>query len=567
MEPDVSARLETKDAPLSMAENALEQFPWPVVIVDGDLRLRVANASARVRLEPPPPEEDPAPSLETVLARSGRIPSDVRLRILSCCGAEIRGGGPTAKSETIIALSPGHTIALYARALGNDRWMVVLEDRLGRIDPDAFPDEAHRDKLTELGNRRHIEKKLTEVQSDEDPDNHPAILLFDVDRFREINDRLGRHGGDALLRAISGRLRRATRDAEQLARLDGDIFAVLQYNGQTADNLAARLVDLLGRPYLVRGEVVTIGVSLGIARAPEDGGTAETLLRNADLARGEAKEAGGHTWRRYGQSMAERARSRLELEADLRKALALGQFSMAYQPKVNLRTRRVTGFEALARWTHPRRGAVPPGVFIPVAEDIGIINQIGDWALRTACRDAMAWPDPLTVAVNVSPKQLGHGQHLISQVVAALRDVGLPTRRLELEITESALTRHPDDSRTLLRELHDLGVRIAMDDFGTGYSSMGQLRTFPFDVIKIDQSFIWSLDSNNDSGAVVRAIATLGAGLGMSVIAEGVETRNQARMVEIDGCSDIQGFLISRAVPAEDVEALLTLDVAALLAD
>ena len=558
MEPDVSVSLEV---PTTWADHALEQMPYPVVILDGDLRLRLANAQARTRLEPPPVEDDPTPTFESVLARSGRIPSDVRLRILSCCGAEVRGHNSPGKHDAVFALSPGHTIALYARPLGGDRWMVVLEDRRGRIDPMGQPEESHRDALTEIGNRLHIEKKLAEALADNDPEAQPAILVFDIDRFRAVNERLGRPGGDALLRAVVGRLRRATRDADQLARLEGDTFAVLQYNGSAADNLAARLVDLLGRPYLVRGEVATIGISLGCARAPTDGKTAQELLEHADMAHRAAKDMGGQTWRHYGQSMADRARSRLDLESDLRKALVLGQMHLVYQPTVNLPTRALTGFEALARWTHPRRGPVPPDLFIPVAEDIGMIGQIGDWALRTACQVAVSWPEPLTVAVNVSARQLDDRQHFLAQVAAALRDSGLPARRLELEITESALIRRPEDALRLLREIHDLGVRIAMDDFGTGYSSIRQLREFPFDTIKIDQSFIRSLDSDNDSGALVRAIATLGSGLGKTVIAEGVETTAQARMVEAYGCTDIQGFLISKPISAADVPALLARDL------
>ena len=561
----MSLPLDDPDTIASLAGSALEQMPYPVVILDRDLRLRLANAEARARLEPPPPEEDPCPPFAAVLARSGRIPADVRLRILSCCGAEIRGRNSPGRHDAVFSLSPGHTVALFARPLGPDRWMVVLEDRRRGGESGALAGEDQRDTLTGIGNRPHFEAQLTAALRDDDPDNRPAILVFDLDRFRAINDLLGRAGGDALLRAAAGRLRRATRDADQVARLEGDQFAVLQYNGHATDHLAARLVDLLSRPYLVRGEVVTVGISLGVARSPGDGDSAAVLLHHADLARREAKEAGGQAWRRFGQSMADRARSRLDLESDLRKALVLGQLSLAFQPKVNLRTHAVTGFEALARWTHPKRGIVPPGLFIPVAEDIGLIAPIGDWALRAACREAAGWPDPLSVAVNVSARQLDDGPHFLAQVVAALRESGLPARRLELEITESALTRRPDEARALLRELHDLGVRIAMDDFGAGYSSLSQLRTFPFDSIKIDRSFVSSLDSDNESGALVRAIATLGAGLGMAVVAEGVETRGQARMVAADGCTDIQGYLISKPIPAADIRALLARDLSATL--
>jgi diguanylate cyclase (GGDEF)-like protein len=570
MEPDVSLTLDPPIASTSVADIALEHMPYPVVILDGELRVRRTNAEARTRLEPPPEEEDPCPPFDTVLARSGRIPTDVRLHILSRCGAEIRGQngvGQTSLGEpaTVFALAPGHTIALYARALGGDRWMVVLEERRGRADPDADADSNHRDPLTEIGDRKHFETKLARAMTEPDPDRQPAVVVFDVDRFRAVNDRLGRRGGDALLRAIVGRVRRATREADPIARLEGDTFAVLQYDGQSAETLAARLVDLLSRPYLVRGEVATIGVSAGVARAPADGVSATVLLRHADLARREAKVAGGQTWRRYGQSMADRALSRLELEGDLRRAVAQGQLSLNYQPRASLRSRTVTGFEALARWIHPGRGAVPPSLFIPVAEDIGLIGPIGDWALRAACRDAVSWPEPLVVSINVSARQLDDGQHFISQVAAASREFGLPTRRLELDITEAALTRRPDEARILLRDLHELGVRIAIDNFGSGLASMRQLRDFPFDTIKIDRSFIRSLDSSNDSGAFVRAVAALGNGLGMAVVAVGVETTAQMRMVEADGCTEIQGFLIGKPIAAAGVDVLLARDLAEVL--
>jgi diguanylate cyclase (GGDEF)-like protein len=565
MELDVSAVLDAPKACASVVDTAFELLPFPAVILDGALRLRLANAKARTRLNPPAADEDPYPPFDKVLARSGRIPVDVRLRILSCCGAEVRDGDGEGRNDAVFPLASGHTVAVFVRPLGDDRWMVVLQDRRGRGDPDALPEAAHRDSLTEIGNRRHIETKLTEALADDGSEDQPAILVFDIDRFRSVNDQLGWKGGDALLRAVVGRVRQVTREADQIARLDGDTFAVLQNNGEAADNLAPRLVDLLGRPYLIRGEVMSIGVSVGVARAPADGTAAAALLQHADFARHEAKEAGGQTWRHYGHSMADRARLRQELEADLRRALPLEQLSLAYQPRVNLRTRAVTGFEALARWNHPKRGVVPPAVFIPVAEDIGLIDQIGDWALHAACRDAASWPEPLIVSVNVSARQMDDEQHFMSRVATALRESGLPTRRLELEMTEAALTRRPEPVRVLLRDLHELGVRIALDNFGTGRASLRQLLTFPFDTIKIDQSFTRSLASNNESSAVMRGIAAVGTGLGMTVIAEGVETRNQARMAEADGCTEIQGFLVSRPVPAAEVAALLARDWADVL--
>lgn len=535
----------------------MERLPLPVVILDGDLRLRQANAAARTRLDPPPLEADPMPSFDSVLARSGGIPTGVRMEILSRCGAEMRGMTSLGRDGAVFSVTPDHTIAVRTLGLGDDRWMVVLEDRHDRGGALARQEEAGRDPLTGLGNRAYLEQALAQALADGGPGRHPALLIMDVDRFRAMGERLGRPIGEALLRAMARRLRRVTRGEDRLARLEEDTFAVLLNDGGGADTLAARLVDLLGRPYLVLGEIVTIGISLGFARAPTGGITVRDLLAHADMARREAKKMGGQCFCLFGQCMADRARDRWDLEADLRRALVMGQMHLVYQPKVNLRSRTVKGFEALARWTHPLRGPVPPGLFIPVAEDIRAIVPIGDWALRAACQEAATWPEPLSVAVNVSARQLDDGQHFLAQLTGALRASGLPPRRLELEITETALTHRPDEARRLLRGIHDLGVHIAMDDFGTGYASLRQLREYPFDTIKIDQSFVRSADSSSDSLALVRAIATLGAGLGMTVVAEGVETRAQARMVEADGCTDIQGYLISKPVPKDEIPALL----------
>ncbi len=558
--------LDATDAPASWANSAFERLPYAALILDKEQKVRFANTEATLRLGPSRADNNPHPAFAAILAASARIPAYVRIGILAGCEAEIHGSDTHGANDALFALSPGHRVAFYIRNLGADRWMVVLEDRRGRGDADFVSGRSHRDALTEIGNRRHFETKLTQALTDEEPSDRPAVVVFDIDRFRSINDRLGRGGGDALLRAVVGRIRRATRECDHVARLEGDTFAVLQYNGDTVDTLAARFVDLLGRPYLVRGEVETIGISVGVARAPEDGITAASLLRHADDARREAKDAGGRTWRRYGQSMADRAHARLELESDLRNALALGQMSLAYQPRMRSNTRAVTGFEARIRWKHPKRGAVPMDVFGPVAEDIGLTGPIGDWALRTACRDAVSWPEPLTVALGVSARQLDDGQHFISQVAGALRESGLPTRRLELGLTEGVLTKRPEQARIVLRDLHELGVRLVMDDFGAGDISLRQLRSFPFDTIKIVASFVRSLDSDDESGAAVRAIAMFGSGLGMTVVADGVETPNQARMVSADGCTELQGNLISEPIPASAVRALLARDLVVTIA-
>jgi predicted signal transduction protein with EAL and GGDEF domain len=363
--------------------------------------------------------------------------------------------------------------------------------------------------------------------------------------------------GDALLCLVAQRLRRETREEDLLVRLGGDEFVILLANGDRAEVLAKRVVDLLSRPFLVEGQIANISASVGVARFPEHGPSADDLMRHADLALYGAKSAGGHTWRAFEPNLAAEANARRELETDLRKALALGELSLAYQAQINVRSRALTGFEALLRWTHPTRGDVSPVQFIPVAEDIGCIIALGEWVLKTACQEAAGWPAPLTVAVNVSPRQLADSERLFNVVQAALQASGLAPERLELEITETSLLSPDAHVLDTLHRFRAAGIRIAMDDFGTGYSSLSQLRSFPFDKIKIDRSFVAMLGVEDDAAVVIRAIAALGVGLGMTTTAEGVETAEQAALVAADGCTDIQGYLISRPIPATEIEALL----------
>jgi len=303
--------------------------------------------------------------------------------------------------------------------------------------------------------------------------------------------------------------------------------------------------------------VAVISASVGIALGPRDGADTAALVRAADLALYQAKEDGRHAVRMFEQGMDARARARHLLLDDLRRALALHQFEIHYQPQLNLASRELVGFEALVRWRHPKHGLVPPDRFIPLAEEMSLIVGIGEWVLRTACREAMSWPGQLTVAVNVSAKQLADQDRLPRVVQATLAATGLAARRLEVEITESALIRHEKEALHVLHALRGMGVRVSMDDFGTGYSSLSQLRSFPFDKLKIDRSFVRDLSGSDEAVAVVRAIAALGASLGMTTTAEGVETPEQEAMIRADGCTDMQGYLISRPVPAGDIAALI----------
>jgi diguanylate cyclase (GGDEF)-like protein len=413
------------------------------------------------------------------------------------------------------------------------------------------------DALTGLSNRRHFNDMLRDVGQEAGPGAQHAVLLIDLDRFQSINGSLGQRVGDALLCLVAQRLRRQTREEDVVARLGGDEFVILLPDGKTAQELAGRVVDVLSRPFLVEGHVANIGASIGIAYLNGHDLSIEDLMRHADLALYDAKSAGRGTWRTFEPATAELARARRELEADLRKALTLGEFSLAYQAQLNVRTKRLTGFEALLRWDHPIRGVVPPLVFIPVAEDIGSIQTLGEWVVKTACLQAARWPDPLSVAVNVSPQQLGDCDRLFKAIESALRISGLSATRLEIEITETLLLAQQAPVLALLRRLRALGVRLAIDDFGTGYSSLSQLRGFPFDKIKIDRSFVAGLGKDGEATAVVRAIAGLGSALGMTTVAEGVETEEQATLAQAEGCTDIQGYLVSRPVPAVEIDEII----------
>jgi len=354
-------------------------------------------------------------------------------------------------------------------------------------------------------------------------------------------------------------LRSMLRDDDALARLNSDEFAVVQ-NGATRPEdavlLARRLLDAIGDPFLLDGHSVVIGASIGIALSPGDGDDAEKLLKNADLALSRAKNCSRGTFAFFEAGMDARAQGRRKIETELREAIRTEVLRPHYQPLIDLSSGRITGFEALVRWPHSERGLISPAEFIPVAEETGLINAIGALMLRRACIDAAQWPDEVRVAVNLSPLQFRVG-NLLSLVMDTLRQSGLPARRLELEITETLLLEKSSEVLATLHALRALGVRISMDDFGTGYSSLSYLRSFPFDKIKIDQSFVRDLAANRDAQAIVRSIISLGKGLGVTITAEGVETEAEVECLRREGCHEGQGFLFSRALPNAEVVGLL----------
>jgi diguanylate cyclase (GGDEF)-like protein len=385
------------------------------------------------------------------------------------------------------------------------------------------------------------------------------VLCLDLDHFKSVNDTLGHPVGDELLRAVSQRLTQCLGGDDVVARLGGDEFAVIQMAigaPNDAGTLASQLIEVVSRPYDIAGHEVLIGVSIGIAVAPGDGVTADELLRNADLALYRAKAEGRGAFHFFEPEMDRQVQARRALEIDLRKAYSNDEFELYYQPLVNLESGEVSGFEALLRWHHPERGMVSPVEFIPLAEEIGLIVQIGEWVLRQACAEAATWPDDIKVAVNLSPVQF-RSRTLVQVVLSALAYSRLSPDRLELEITESVLLGDNEANLATLHQLRELGARISMDDFGTGYSSLRYLRSFPFDKIKIDQSFVRDMVERPDCVAIVRAVAGLGLSLGIATTAEGVETQAQLQRVRAEGCTEVQGYLFSRPIPASGIAAVL----------
>lgn len=419
---------------------------------------------------------------------------------------------------------------------------------------------AHYDPLTELPNRLLFHKDLSDALARAARrEDLVAVHCVDLDRFKVVNDTLGHPVGDALLKAAAERLRACVRDGDTVARLGGDEFAVVQM-GLTdlggATRLAARIVEALEAPFDLMGHHVVIGGSVGVAVSPDDGLDCDELLKKADMALYRAKADGKGTFHFFERAMDEQLQARRALELDLRKALAEGEFELFYQPLFDLEADRVTGCEALLRWRHAERGMVSPGEFIPLAEEIGLIGALGDWVLREACAEASRWPAHVRLAVNLSPAQF-RDRRLAATVVQALAASGLPAERLELEITESVLLQDSAANMAILHDLKALGVRISMDDFGTGYSSLSYLRSFPFDKIKIDQTFVRDILDDADALAIIKAVLDLGASLGITTTAEGVESEAQLDELRRQGCGEIQGYFISRPKPADEIAAML----------
>jgi diguanylate cyclase (GGDEF)-like protein len=462
-------------------------------------------------------------------------------------------------TSDIIKLSDGRVISLVNKPIAGVGWLATHEDITERkAAEEQIAHMARHDALTDLPNRvllrERLEHELKRVKRGE----CLAVLCLDLDHFKGVNDTLGHPIGDELLKAVAERLRRCTREPDTIARLGGDEFAIIMTSMAQPTDAAAlckRVRDSITKPFNLDGHQIIVDISIGISTSPYDATEPDQLLKNADMALYGAKADGRGTFRFFEPEMDARMKVRRELELNLRNALANNEFELYYQPLVNLQTHEISAFEALLRWHHPTRGMISPADFIPIAEETGLIVPVGEWVLRRACNETANWPGDVKVAVNLSPSQL-KSRNLVQVVVSALANSGMLANRLQLEITETVLMQNTFATLATLHELRKLGVQIAMDDFGTGYSSLSYLRSFPFDKIKIDRSFIQDLPNGIEPLAIVRAVTSLADNLSIISTAEGVETLQQMQTLQNVGCTEMQGYFFSHARPAEEIVRL-----------
>ena len=463
-------------------------------------------------------------------------------------------------TDSVVELKNGRTFKIRHRPMPDGGWVAtheaITEQRVSELKIEYM---AHHDALTDLANRVLLNERLEQALGRRiHRTEMVAVHHLDLDQFKAVNDTFGHPAGDKLLKIVAERLRALVRETDTIARMGGDEFVIVQApitDPTEATSLAQAIIASISEPFDLDDHQAAIGASVGIAVGPNDGLRPDRLLRNADLALYRAKSDGRSTFRFFEPAMDLQMQTRRIVEQDLRKALPAEEFELYYQPVVNLASNEISGFEALIRWNHPLRGMVAPSSFIPLAEEIGFIVPLGEWVIRQACLTAAQWPEHLHVAVNISAAQF-RSPGLLQVIVGALAASGLSPTRLEIEITETVLLQNRDTTLAVLHQLRALGVRIALDDFGTGYSSLTYLQCFPFDKIKIDRSFVKDITENTGSLNIVRAVAALAKGMGMTATAEGVETGEQLDKVTSEGCTEMQGYLFSRPLPVAEIERL-----------
>jgi diguanylate cyclase (GGDEF)-like protein/PAS domain S-box-containing protein len=540
-------------------DTAVNNIPQGLVVYDKSARIMVCNDRYIEMFGLSPEVARPGHSMQDLIAHrkeTGSFDGDVD----EFCDAIIRNVALGKVTHQITEAPDGRAIQIINQPLRSGGWVATIEDVTERKrSEEQIAHMAHYDALTDLPNRvlfrEQLEHALNQVQSGE----QLAVLYIDIDEFKSVNDALGHSIGDELLKAVAGRLRGCLRETDLAARLGGDEFAVIQTavrNPSETTHLVERIYRAIREPYECGGShLITTDASIGVALASGPSADLDQLLKNADLAMYAAKSAGRRTYRFFKPDMEAQVTARHVLEMDLRQAISDGALEVYYQPCISLRDNRITGCEALLRWRHSERGMISPAEFIPIAEDTGLINQLGEWVLMTACAEATTWPDDIKLAVNVSPVQFKSGT-LALKILAALAASGLPAGRLELEITEAVLIRDDEAALAILHQLRAIGVRIALDDFGTGYSSLSYLQRFPFDKIKIDRCFVDDIAEPDGSSCIVQAVVNIAAARDMTTTAEGVETKQQLELLRALGCAEMQGYLFSQAKPAAEIKQL-----------
>ncbi|WP_371722486.1 putative bifunctional diguanylate cyclase/phosphodiesterase [Bradyrhizobium sp. KBS0727] len=538
---------------------AMNNIPQGLILYDASARIIICNQPYIEMFGLSPEVVKPGCTMQRLIAHrkeTGSFDGDVD----AFCDAIIHKVSLGKATRQLTEAPGGRAIEIINRPLKAGGWVATIEDITERTRADEkIAHLAHYDALTDLPNRVLFRERLEQALKAVLPGEQLAVLYIDIDEFKGVNDALGHPIGDELLMGVAGRLRGCLKASDLAARLGGDEFAVIQTaikSQSEATQLVDKIHSAIRQPFECTGHLITTDASIGVALAPGDGIDLDQLLRNADLALYGAKGDGRRTYRFFEVGMDARAKARRCLELELRQAISDGSLEAWYQPVLNLEDNRVSSCEALLRWRHPERGMISPAEFIPIAEETGLINQLGHWVLNTACAEAANWPDEVRVAVNVSPIQF-RSQSLALNVAAALAASGLSAGRLELEITEAVLIRDDEAALEVLHQLRKLGVRIALDDFGTGYSSLSYLQRFPFDKIKIDRSFIRDLAGAGASSSIVQAVVNIAAASDMTTTAEGVETEQQRNLLHILGCTEMQGFLFSPAIPAVEIRRLL----------